>query len=81
MPERSRWENDCSSAVTYNEEVSTHFAVRKLAEADFPTRWGQFRIMGFEGQFAIDAESHNNNNKVEAQENVITLRSMDLNHY
>lgn len=25
--------------------------VRKLAEADFPTRWGHFRILGFEGQF------------------------------
>ncbi len=25
--------------------------MRKLAEADFPTRWGQFRIHGFEGQF------------------------------
>jgi GTP cyclohydrolase II len=25
--------------------------VRKLAEADFPTRWGHFRIMGFEGHF------------------------------
>jgi GTP cyclohydrolase II len=24
-------------------------SVRKLADADFPTRWGQFRIMGFEG--------------------------------
>ncbi|HEY5057176.1 MAG TPA: GTP cyclohydrolase II [Acidobacteriaceae bacterium] len=24
-------------------------SVRKLAEADFPTRWGQFRILGFEG--------------------------------
>lgn len=23
--------------------------VKKIAEADFPTRWGQFRIMGFEG--------------------------------
>ncbi len=23
--------------------------IRKLAEADFPTRWGQFRIFGFEG--------------------------------
>ena len=22
-----------------------------MAEADFPTRWGHFRIMGFEGQF------------------------------
>jgi GTP cyclohydrolase II len=26
--------------------------VRKLADADFPTRWGQFRIMGFEGLLA-----------------------------
>ena len=24
--------------------------MRKVAEADFPTRWGHFRIMGFEGQ-------------------------------
>jgi len=24
-------------------------SVRKVAEADFPTRWGAFRIMGFEG--------------------------------
>jgi GTP cyclohydrolase II len=26
--------------------------VRKVADADFPTRWGQFRIMGFEGVIA-----------------------------
>ena len=25
--------------------------VRKVAEANFPTRWGQFRIYGFEGEF------------------------------
>ena len=25
--------------------------VRKVAEADFPTRWGAFRILGFEGEF------------------------------
>lgn len=24
--------------------------VKKVAEADFPTRWGQFRILGFEGR-------------------------------
>ena len=24
-------------------------SVRKVAEADFPTRWGNFRILGFEG--------------------------------
>jgi GTP cyclohydrolase II len=27
-------------------------SVRKVAEANFPTRWGQFRIYGFEGVFA-----------------------------
>ena len=26
--------------------------IRKVADADFPTRWGQFRIMGFEGVVA-----------------------------
>jgi len=36
--------------LVYNGTVNS-FTVRKLAEADFPTRWGHFRIMGFEGQF------------------------------
>jgi GTP cyclohydrolase II len=26
-------------------------SIKKIAEADFPTRWGQFRILGFEGYF------------------------------
>ena len=30
----------------YNQDVSS---VRQVASADFPTRWGQFRIYGFEG--------------------------------
>ena len=25
--------------------------IHKVAETDFPTRWGQFRILGFEGHF------------------------------
>jgi len=25
--------------------------IRQLASAEFPTRWGQFRILGFEGEF------------------------------
>ena len=29
--------------------------VKKIAEADFPTRWGAFRILGFEGQPAAPA--------------------------
>src|SRR5437764_5506371 len=28
--------------------------IKKMAEADFPTRWGQFRILGFEGRFDDD---------------------------
>jgi GTP cyclohydrolase II len=34
--------------------VSSTATVRKVAEADFPTRWGHFRIMGFEGQIGED---------------------------
>lgn len=41
----------------YNIYVSSRVAVRKLAEADFPTRWGHFRIMGFEGQFPADGDN------------------------
>jgi len=29
-------------------------AVQQLASADFPTRWGQFRIYGFRGEFGSD---------------------------
>jgi GTP cyclohydrolase II len=32
-------------------------SVKKIAEADFPTRWGDFRILGFEGTLA---EARNN---------------------
>ena len=39
-----------SEASVYNRKVSSQFTVRKLADADFPTRWGHFRIMGFQGQ-------------------------------
>jgi GTP cyclohydrolase II len=34
--------------------MSSESQVHKLAEADFPTRWGHFRIMGFEGRFEGD---------------------------
>jgi len=33
---------------TYN-QIMPFASVTKVAEADFPTRWGQFRILGFEG--------------------------------
>jgi GTP cyclohydrolase II len=38
-------------AVQYNYPVTESSQVRKVAEADFPTRWGHFRIIGFEGRF------------------------------
>lgn len=37
---------------TYNDRVTPSKHVHKVADADFPTRWGQFRILGFEGYFA-----------------------------
>lgn len=36
---------------SYNVSVSA-FSVQQVASADFPTRWGNFRIFGFQGQFA-----------------------------
>ncbi len=35
----------------YNISVSSQ-SVRQVASADFPTRWGKFRIFGFQGDFA-----------------------------
>ncbi len=32
-------------------------SVKKIAEADFPTRWGHFRILGFEGTLAAEREN------------------------
>ncbi len=39
--------------TAYNRGVNrpTVKSVKKVAEANFPTRWGQFRIYGFEGDF------------------------------
>ena len=44
--------NPLSANNIYNVVVSTK--VTRIAEAEFPTRWGQFRIFGFEGQFPSD---------------------------
>jgi len=37
-------------------ETVTEPSVKKIAEAKFPTRWGQFRILGFEGHFLSEGE-------------------------
>jgi len=39
-----------TDANFYNRSVNSANLVRQAAEADFPTRWGHFRIHGFEGQ-------------------------------
>ncbi len=36
--------------------IVTERSVKKIAEANFPTRWGQFRILGFEGHFVTEGE-------------------------
>ena len=42
------YEHRHAALAAYNQEVS-NLLVKKVAEANFPTRWGQFRIYGFEG--------------------------------
>ena len=36
--------------------IVTEPSVKKIAEANFPTRWGLFRILGFEGYFLGEGE-------------------------
>ncbi len=43
------------TAYRYNGCVSSD-AVQQIASADFPTRWGQFRIYGFRGQFTNNGQ-------------------------
>jgi GTP cyclohydrolase II len=41
----------------YNEGVS-EYEVKQVASADFPTRWGKFRIYGFRGQSHSNGAAH-----------------------
>ena len=41
---------------SYNGVVTSN-SVQKAAEADFPTRWGHFRILGFTGKVGVDRRS------------------------
>jgi GTP cyclohydrolase II len=34
--------------------------IKKVAEANFPTRWGKFRIYGFEGEFGTNGQAERN---------------------
>src|SRR6201994_1555342 len=42
-----------SATSRYNERVSDN-AIQQVASADFPTRWGKFRIYGFRGRSDSD---------------------------
>src|SRR5271163_2737357 len=44
---------------TYN-QIMPFASVKKVAEADFPTRWGRFRILGFEGLVENPAACNDN---------------------
>ncbi len=48
--------------------------VRRVAEADFPTRWGQFRILGFEGHFPVPS----NGNGERRRETAVALVMGDI---
>ncbi len=47
------------STETYNQAMP-FASVKKVAEADFPTRWGHFRILGFEGLIENPAACNDN---------------------
>jgi len=42
--------------ASYNTNVGSD-SIRQVASADFPSRWGKFRILGFEGEFGEDRRS------------------------
>jgi len=50
-------------------------SVKKVAEADFPTRWGAFRILGFEGR---QATPQNNGNAPAEVEELVALVMGDI---
>jgi GTP cyclohydrolase II len=48
---RSEEKNGSVRPHSYNPDMTT-VSVHQVADADFPTRWGHFRILGFEGEIA-----------------------------
>src|ERR1700691_3269446 len=71
---------DSSTSLAYRVQQFWHPAfynrtmaiasVRKVADADFPTRWGHFRILGFEGVYAPVAVGEGCNPAPEKEEAV-----------
>jgi len=57
--------------------------VKKVAEANFPTRWGQFRIFGFAGEFEVpptveSAKSNGNGHAPRVKEEAVALVMGDI---
>ena len=55
--------------------------VTKVAEANFPTRWGQFRIHGFEGEFEIApaaGKANGNGHSQHVKEEAVALVMGDI---
>ncbi|HEX4004666.1 MAG TPA: GTP cyclohydrolase II [Acidobacteriaceae bacterium] len=52
-------------------------SVRKVADADFPTRWGHFRILGFEGVYAAKTAGEGCN-AIPEKEEAVALVMGDL---
>jgi len=55
-------------------------SVKKIAEADFPTRWGSFRILGFEGRLTAvrPGEKGSGKGKGGATEGLVALVMGDI---
>jgi GTP cyclohydrolase II len=53
-------------------------SVKKIAEADFPTRWGAFRILGFEGLLAGPAAARSNCEPAHQVEGLVALVMGDI---
>jgi GTP cyclohydrolase II len=50
-------------------------SVKKIAEADFPTRWGAFRILGFEG---VNAAGQSGGASAHTEEGLVALVMGDI---
>jgi GTP cyclohydrolase II len=73
-----RHKQDVTTVASIIDVVSSDFTLRKMAEADFPTRWGAFRIMGFEGQFSGPAASGSSATSDRRKEEAVALVMGDI---
>lgn len=53
-------------------------SVKKIAEADFPTRWGAFRILGFEGELLSARPCENGEHSEKNVEGLVALVMGDV---